>query len=112
MYKQLPHGIKMKISRSIMESFKQYMSDIEWNVEKCKIEDYTEYWQRYVVNHSKWLDELEEDVRQNPLFHEELAIRITEKVNQLLNEDPTEKQLESLQELDASLLCTCKLEAE
>lgn len=34
MYKQLPHGVKIGIARSIVVSFEKYMKDIEWNEEK------------------------------------------------------------------------------
>ena len=40
MFKDLSPNLKSSITRSITQTFEQYMSDIEWSGEKFSIDDY------------------------------------------------------------------------
>ncbi|MEN1937011.1 hypothetical protein AAIE21_15785 [Paenibacillus sp. 102] len=112
MYKQLPHGVKMGITRSIATSFTEYMKSIDWDVEKFDMQQFVEQWKQYLYTKSKWINQIDDDVKEHPDFHKELADRINEKISQLLQEEPDE-QLQLLQvqhvQIKESL---CKLEAQ
>ncbi|MBC6975363.1 hypothetical protein H9I32_24250 [Bacillus sp. Xin] len=113
MYKQLPHSVKIGITRSITTSFTEYMKSIEWDVEKFDMQQFVEQWKQYLYTKSKWIKQINDDVKEDPSFHQELANRINEKISQLLQEEPTDEQLQVLQvqhvQIKESL---CKLEAQ
>jgi hypothetical protein len=113
MYKKLPHGVKVGITRSIATSFEHYMKTIEWNEKKFDIQQFMEQWRQYIHTQSTWIHKLDDQLRDHPDFHETLAMKVNEKITDLLHEEPTEEQLHILQEYgiqDADSFC--KLEAE
>ncbi len=116
MLKNLPHGIKISISRSIAVVFEKYMNSIGWEEEKCNLEIFMKEWRHYIENHSTWFHSLDAQTKQNPLFHEELANKINEIIEKVLSEKPTEEQMEKIQQLAQELQVedipvSCKAEA-
>lgn len=113
MYKQLPHGVKIGITRSIAASFEKYMKDIEWNEEKFDMQQFVEQWQQYLYTKSTWINKVDDELKGHPDFHQALAMKVNEKINELINEDPTEEQLELLKKHEVNNIDNfCKLEAE
>ncbi|MGI2733706.1 hypothetical protein [Bacillus cytotoxicus] len=113
MYKQLPHGVKIGITRSIVASFEQYMKDIEWNAEKFDMQQFVEQWKQYLYTRSTWLHKVDCELKEHPDFHQALAMRVNEKINELINEEPTEEQKEQLKKHKVKHVDEmCKLEAQ
>lgn len=112
MYQKLSRSTKIAITRSIKESFKSYMDEIEWNPEKYDMNNYASYWQNYLTTKSKWIHEVDDTTRKSPEFHEELAKRVTKKIDELLTEEPTKEQVAQLKKLAPSADYSCKLEVE
>jgi hypothetical protein len=113
MYKKLPHGVKVGITRSIATSFENYMKEIEWNEKKFDIQQFMKQWRQYIQDHPSWINKLDDQLRDHPDFHEALAMKVNEKIADLLNEEPTEEQIYTLKELhiqDGDSFC--KLEAQ
>ena len=95
MYKQLPHGVKIGITRSIVVSFEKYMKEIEWNEEKFDMQQFVEQWKQYLYTKSTWIN------------------KVNEKINELINEKPSEEQVEQLKRNKVKHADEmCKLEAE
>jgi hypothetical protein len=99
MLKNLPHGTKISISRSITYAFEQYMNHIGWDEQKYNPEQFIQRWRDYIEKHSAWFHSLDDQVKQDPLFHEELAKKINEIMEKVLSEKPTEEQMEKLEQL-------------
>lgn len=97
MYKDLSPNLKSSITRSITQTFEQYMESIEWSESKFSIEDYIASWREYITTRALWYSEIEDSVKENPIFHEELAERINEIINRILEEPPTEDQIATIQ---------------
>lgn len=97
MYKNLSPNLKSSITRSITQTFEQYMESIGWNESKFNIEDYMSSWREYITTKALWYSELEDSVKVNPVFHEELAERINKIINRILDEPPTEEQIATIQ---------------
>ncbi|EMA6345187.1 hypothetical protein ACO11K_004070 [Bacillus cytotoxicus] len=113
MYKQLPHGVKIGITRSIVASFEQYMKDIEWNAEKFDMQQFVEQWKQYLYTRSTWLHKVDRELKEHPDFHQALAMRVNEKINELINEEPTEEQKEQLKRHNVKHVDEmCRLEAQ
>ncbi|MBY0597746.1 hypothetical protein [Bacillus bingmayongensis] len=113
MYKQLPHGVKIGITRSIVASFTEYMKSIEWNEEKFDMQQFVEQWKQYLYTKSRWLDQIDDEVKNHPDFHQELAMKVNEKMNRILNEYPTKEQLYELENLGfKNLGSLCKEQAQ
>ncbi|MDH2881089.1 hypothetical protein [Bacillus cytotoxicus] len=113
MYKQLPHGVKIGITRSIVASFEQYMKDIEWNAEKFDMQQFVEQWKQYLYTRSTWFHKVDRELKEHPDFHQALAMRVNEKINELINEEPTEEQKEQLKKHKVKHVDEmCKLEAQ
>lgn len=96
MYKQLPRGVKIGITRSIVSSFEKYMKEIEWNEEKFDILQFVEQWKQYLYTKSTWITKVDDELKEHPDFHQALAMKVNEKINEIINEKPTEEQLELL----------------
>lgn len=115
MYKQLSSGVKISITRSISTSFESYLASIEWNEDKFSMEDFMISWQNYFKDNAAWIDKVPQEVLLSSEFHEEIAKKIDEVLEKMLNEKPTEKQkteIAKLQEkLGTSYTFTCKAEA-
>ncbi len=75
------------------------MSNIEWNEEQFKLEDFIQEWKQYIAEHASWYKNLDEEIKVNPTFHEELAGKINETIDKVLKESPTEEQIELVEAL-------------
>ena len=115
MYKNLSPNLKSSITRSITQTFEQYMEDIEWSESKFSIEDYLISWREYITTKALWYSEVEDSIKEHPQFHEEVAERINKIINRVLSDPPTEKQIASIQmmqeELNTHYTYDCKAEA-
>lgn len=80
MYKQLPHGVKIGITRSIVVSFEKYMKEIEWNEEKFDMQQFVEQWKQYLYTKSTWINKVDEELKGHPDFHQALAMKVNEKI--------------------------------
>ena len=113
MYKQLPHGVKIGITRSIVASFEKYMKEIEWNEEKFDMQQFVEQWKQYLYTKSTWINKVDGELKEHPDFHQALATKVNEKINDIINEEPTEEQLEILKKNKVKQIDDlCKLEAQ
>lgn len=116
MFKDLSPGIKISITRSITTSFENYMSEIGWNEKKYSIEKFVDQWRKYITTNSSWYDKISDDVKNNPIFHEELAVKINETIDKILSEEPTKEQMDEIEKLQSELGeeydYTCKTEAK
>lgn len=117
MLKNLPHGIKISISRSITTAFEQYMKDIQWDVEKFSPDTFMQEWRSYAGSNSSWFDQIDDEVKTHPSFHEELAAKINETIDKVLKEKPSKQQIEELDQLIMELMVedvdySCKAEAK
>jgi tRNA nucleotidyltransferase/poly(A) polymerase len=116
MLKNLPHGTKISISRSIALAFEKYMNKIGWDEGNFSPETFVQEWRDHVEKHSTWFHSLSETVKQDPSFHEELANKINELIEKVLSEKPTEEQTKKLEQLAKELNIedidySCKAEA-
>ncbi|WP_342513218.1 hypothetical protein MKY34_00040 [Sporosarcina sp. FSL K6-1522] len=115
MFKKLSPNVKSSITRSITQTFEQYMSDIDWDEDKYDIETYMAYWREYITTKALWYTNIPEDMKSNPKFHEDLAQRINENIVRILNEPPSEEQIAAIQmmqeALDTHYEYDCKAEA-
>jgi hypothetical protein len=117
MFNSLPHGIKISITRSISAAFEQYMKSIQWDEQKYDLEAFVNYWRDYAEKNASWFDKMNEEMKSNPEFHEELAAKINETIEKILTEPPTEEQMKELDRLIQELGIedidyTCKTEAK
>ncbi len=116
MFKELSPNIKGSITRSISQTFENYMERIGWDPERYDFENgFIGEWREYINERALWFEELPDTLKADPAFHEYLATRINDVISRLLEEPPTEEQIatiESLQEqLDTHYTYGCKLEA-
>lgn len=116
MLKNLAPGIKISISRSISMSFEQYMSRIGWDENKYNLNDFIKEWREYIINSSSWYSQISEEMKADPVFHEELAVKINETIEKIFNEEPTPAQIEEIEKLQAKhgkeFDYSCKMEAK
>lgn len=115
MYKDLSPNIKSSITRSITQTFEQYMANIEWDENKYDIADFVELWRDYITTKALWYSKIPDEVKADAKFHEDLAQRINEVIHRVLNEPPSEEQIASIQmkqeKLDTHYNYGCKAEA-
>lgn len=115
MYKQLSSGVKISITRSISTSFEAYLASISWDEDKFSMEDYMVSWQNYFKDNAAWIDKVPTEVLLSADFHEEIAKKMDEVINKMLNEAPTEKQKKEIDKLQKQLgtdyQFDCKAEA-
>ncbi|MEZ7172483.1 hypothetical protein [Sporosarcina sp. OR05] len=115
MFKNLSPNIKSSITRSITQTFEQYMASIAWDEELYSIEQFVATWREYITTKALWYSKIPEDIKQHPSFHEDLAQRINEVIQRILNEPPSEDQIASIQmmqeKLDTHYTYGCKAEA-
>lgn len=115
MYKQLSSGVKISITRSISTSFEAYLASIGWDEDKFSMEDYMVSWQNYFKDNAAWIDKIPTEVLLSSEFHEEIAKKMDEVINKILNEEPTEKQKKDIAALQKKLGTNykfdCKAEA-
>ncbi|KIQ93738.1 hypothetical protein LH47_02167 [Anoxybacillus thermarum] len=117
MLKQLSHRMKMNMTLSIKKVFERYMATIGWDETKYDAAELMEQWRHYLYNEATWFSELDDAVKSNPEFHEQLANRINEIIGQLVNEPPTDEQIAEINRLVERLGIEdfpygCKLEAK
>ncbi|MGE7092688.1 hypothetical protein ACQKII_14810 [Lysinibacillus sp. NPDC048646] len=115
MYKELSSGVKISITRSISTSFESYLASIAWDEERFSMEDFIASWQSYFQANAAWIEKIPADVLMSTEFHEEMAQKIDEVIAKILNEEPTAKQVETIEalqkELGTSYTYNCKAEA-
>lgn len=115
MYKQLSSGVKISISRSISTSFEAYLASIGWDEEQFSMEDFMTSWQKHFTENAAWFDKVPQEILNNSEFHAELATKIDEVIAKILSDEPTEKQIASIEplqkELGTSYSYGCKAEA-
>ena len=115
MYKQLSSGVKISITRSISTSFETYLASIGWEEDKFSMEDFMASWQAYFKANAAWIDKIPQEILLSTEFHEEIAKKIDEVIDKILTEPPTEKQIETINALQAQLKTeysySCKAEA-
>lgn len=115
MYKQLSSGVKISITRSISTSFEAYLASIDWDEDKFSMEDYMISWQNYFKDSAAWIEKIPTDILLSNEFHEEIAKKMDEVINKILNEEPTEKQKKDIAQLQKQLgtdyKFDCKAEA-
>ena len=115
MYKQLSSGVKISITRSISTSFEAYLASSGWDEEKFSMEDYMVSWQTYFKDNAAWIDKIPAEVLLSSEFHAEIAKKMDEVIAKMLNEAPTDKQVEAITKLQKQLgtdyKFDCKAEA-
>lgn len=116
MLKNLSSGTKISITRSIKTSFEQYMASIQWKEDKFDIQSFIVAWRSYINEHASWYKNLDEEIKYNEQFHEELAVKINETIERILSEEPSAQQIAKLEELQersgTDIDYACKLEAK
>lgn len=115
MYKQLSSGVKISITRSISTSFELYLASIGWNEDKFSMEDFMKSWQKYFTENAAWFEKVPSEILVSEQFHAEIAQKMDEVIAKILNEEPTKKQIEAIEELQkqagTSYAYDCKAEA-
>ena len=115
MYNELSSGIKSSITRSITKAFEIYMTNIRWDEELFNIEDFVKSWQLYIVESATWIEKVPQEVKENPKFHEELALKINASIEKILSEPVNEELIASIEnmqdKLDTQFKYGCKAEA-
>ena len=115
MFKDLSPNLKSSITRSITQTFEQYMSDIGWSEEHFNIETYMANWREYITNKALWYAKISEEMKLDPQFHEDVAQRINEIIKRILSEPPSEEQIANIQAMQEKLNThyqyDCKAEA-
>ena len=116
MYKKITPGVKISISRSISTAFEQYMKSIQWGEDQADIVEFVANWKGYITSDASWYAKVDESVKEDPAFHKELAAKINQTIDKILNEKPTEEQMnliELLQEQTNSeeYMYSCRAEA-
>lgn len=99
MLKDLSPGVKISITRSISIAFEQYMNKINWNDEQFDDEAFMGEWKEYLNKSATWYDKVSDDIKVNPEFHEELAVKINETITKILSEEPKKEQIEEVERL-------------
>jgi len=117
MLKNLPRGTKISITNSIKTAFELYMRNLEWDLEAYNWEAFLAEWKSYNEKNASWQSTVEESILNSEQFHQELAIKMNEDIKKILNEDPTEDQIQQIEQLVKELKVedptyTCKLEAK
>lgn len=115
MYKDLSSGVKISITRSITTSFESYLASIGWDEDKFSMEDFVQYWQTYFTENAAWFEKIPHEVLVSTEFHEEVAKKIDDVIGKILSEEPTKKQIDSIEKLQKQLGTNytygCKAEA-
>lgn len=115
MFKDLSPNIKSSITRSITQTFEQYMANIAWDEEEYSIEDFMATWREYITTKALWYSKIPDTMKLDPKFHEDLAQRINEVIQRVVSEPPSEDQIASIQmmqeKIDTHYTYGCKAEA-
>lgn len=116
MYKNLTPGVKISISRSISTAFEQYMKSIQWDEDQADIAAFVKEWKEYITHSASWYVKVDENVKEDPAFHRELAVKINQTIDKILNEKPTEEQMNTIEQLQKQTnseeyMYSCRAEA-
>lgn len=115
MFKDLSPNLKSSITRSITQTFEQYMSDIEWSGEIFSIDDYFSSWREYITLKALWYSKIPDAIKIDPKFHEDLAQHINDIIAHILSEPPSDEQIAVIQSMQEDLNThyeyACKAEA-
>lgn len=115
MFKSLSPNLKSSITRSITQTFEQYMAEIAWDPDRYDMNDFMKRWSDYITEKALWYEKIPDDVKMSPKFHEDVAVRINEVIRKVLSEPPSEDQIAAIQhmqeELDTQYVYECKAEA-
>lgn len=103
MLKSLSHGVKISITRSISQAFEQYMNSISWDEKKVDFNKFLQEWRSYSDGNASWFDKIDNSIKSDPTFHEELAEKINETMEKVLSEEPTEEQINEINHLVKAL---------
>ncbi|PIC64028.1 hypothetical protein CSV79_08900 [Sporosarcina sp. P13] len=103
MLKELSPNIKSSITRSISQSFEQYMNEIGWSVEQYNIEQFYANWREYITTKALWYDNIPDEIITSSEFHKDLAQRVEEVLVRILNDPPTEEQIAQIEILQEKL---------
>lgn len=98
MYKVLPPGVKSSITRSISKVYESYMADIEWDEDRYELNDFIKAWKDYIETSTTWNEKVPLEVKESPLFHEEVALKMNQTIEKILSEPPTEEQISRIEE--------------
>ncbi len=116
MFKDLNSGTKISITRSIKTAFEQYMTNIEWDEKKYNLQDFIEEWRTYINENASWYKDLSVETKNDTGFHQDLATKINETIEKVLTEEPTEDQINQIDQLQNELKTdydfSCKAEAK
>ena len=115
MYKQLSSGVKISITRSISTAFELYLASIDWDEEKFSLEDFMASWRKYFTENAAWFEKVPQEVLVSEEFHAEIAKKMDEVIAKILSEEPTKKQVDTIEKLQKQLNTDytygCKAEA-
>lgn len=115
MYQHLPQGMKNSITRSIKSSFETYMNEIQWNPELYSMDDFIIAWQDGFENGASWYEKIADDVKSHATFHEDLARKVNQVIDKILNEEVTKEQTTALTKrygAEFAKNISCQLEAK
>lgn len=103
MYKVLPPGVKSSITRSISKVYESYMADIEWDEDRYELNDFIKAWKDYIETNATWYEKVPLEVKESPLFHEEVALKMNQTIEKILSEPPTEEQISRIEAKQESM---------
>lgn len=103
MYKSLPTGIKSSITRSISKMFETYMASIEWEEDRFQLEDFVQVWKDFIETSAPWYEKVPLEVKMSPDFHEEVASKMNQIIEKVLNEPPNEDQIARIEQMQESM---------
>lgn len=116
MLKDLSPGLKISITRSINTAFEQYMSKIDWNEDQYDLEAFVVEWKEYINHTASWYEKVSNETKADPVFHAELAVKINETIEKIINEEPTQDQVDEIEFLEKQVASSnrdysCRAEA-
>lgn len=115
MYKDLTTGVKSSITRSIKTVFENYMASISWDEDRFHMEDFIHQWRIYINESAAWTDKVSDEVKESSVFHEEVAHKMNQVIDKILNEPPSEEQIAGIEimqeDLNTHYSYACKAEA-
>lgn len=116
MYKNLPSGIKISISRSITTAFEHYMASIGWEEDRFDMNDFIFFWRAYSEEQGTWFAKIDPEVKEDAGFHEAIAKKINETIEKIVSEPVSEDLAASIEikqeKLGTSYQYGCKAEAQ
>lgn len=115
MYIKLESGVKSSITRSIKTVFENYMASIAWDENRFQMKDFILDWRTYINKSATWTDKVSDEVKHDSGFHDEIAKKMNQVIDKILNEPPSEQQIANIEimqeELNTHYNYACKAEA-